>query len=92
MDDDIQEKLEERLAHIKMRRLEAVNESLNNSIERKRIPVSSASYMILNYVKETPDYLLPDVWPLPADKYKYRSSRGQRGQDLDNASGCCVIT
>lgn len=37
--------IEERIAQIKLRRLEDINESLNASIQRKRITVSNASYL-----------------------------------------------
>lgn len=37
--------IDERIAQIKLRRLENINESLNAAIERKRITVSNASYL-----------------------------------------------
>lgn len=46
---------------------------------------------ILNYIKETPDYLLTDVWPAPPEQYKYRQLVRRSGLRKE-ARGCCTIT
>ncbi|CAK7902510.1 guanine nucleotide-binding protein subunit gamma [[Candida] anglica] len=90
---DVNESIQERINIIKLRRIEELNARLRKTLLRERISASNASYLIINYTKETPDYLVPSLWPMTTEQNKYRRSR-QTIRPISNSNdvGCCTIT
>ncbi|CAK9442252.1 uncharacterized protein LODBEIA_P59950 [Lodderomyces beijingensis] len=83
---------------IKLQRIQAMNIRLSDTLKRERIPASKASELIISFVEETPDYLIPYNWKLPADQNKFAryqqfkilNQRGSRSVG-GGAAGCCTI-
>ncbi|KZT71415.1 putative guanine nucleotide-binding protein gamma subunit [Daedalea quercina L-15889] len=49
-------------SELKLRRLLEHNQRLREDLARPRIRVSEASVSLINYCKNTKDYLVPSVW------------------------------
>ena len=87
--------MEYQIGLIKLKRIQEFNEKLKNDLRRERIPASTASGLLINYVEETPDYLIPYNWSLPPDqnkfaKYKNLKQHYNANKHFDK-SGCCTI-
>lgn len=86
---DSNQALQERIALIKLKRIELLNDKLIESLSRNRIPASNASYLILSHIEETKDYLVPCLHVLPIERNKYAQYKMKRKSA--KATGCCTI-
>ncbi|EER31345.1 predicted protein [Candida tropicalis MYA-3404] len=80
---------------IRLKRVQEFNNRLTEALQRERIPASTASGLIINYVEETPDYLIPYNWSLPPDQNKFAKYKALKqhysGNRRSDVVGCCTI-
>ncbi|RCK65705.1 Guanine nucleotide-binding protein subunit gamma [Candida viswanathii] len=80
---------------IRLKRIQELNNRLKVALQRERIPASTASGLIINYVEETPDYLIPYNWSLPPDQNKFAKYRNLKqlygNSKRSESAGCCTI-
>ncbi|CAX40709.1 G protein gamma subunit, putative [Candida dubliniensis CD36] len=87
------EQIEYQIQVIRLKRIQELTNRLKLALQRERIPASTASGLIINYVEETPDYLIPYNWSLPPDQNrfaKYKQLRNARNSTQATV-GCCTI-
>ncbi|KAI5959809.1 STE18 [Candida pseudojiufengensis] len=89
--------IENQIQVIKLKRIKELNNRLTQTLKRERIPVSKSSALIIKYVEETPDYLIPYNWKLPNDQNKflnyqnYKALHGNTNKRAGSGGGCCTI-
>ncbi|CAI5760322.1 unnamed protein product [Candida verbasci] len=83
--------IESQIYIIKLKRMEALNTRLNDMLKRERIPASIASNLIVNFISETPDYLIPFNWTLPPDQNKFAKYKKLKNSKSRNKKDCCTI-
>jgi len=71
------------MAELKLRRLTELNARLREDLERPRIKVSEACTSMINYTRNTKDFMVPSLWGT-VDKREDPYAPQQSG-------GCCVI-
>ncbi|AOW30539.1 hypothetical protein MG5_05098 [Candida albicans P57072] len=87
------EQIEYQIQVIRLKRIQELTNRLKLALQRERIPASTASGLIISYVEETPDYLIPYNWSLPPDQNrfaKYKQLRNARNSSQATV-GCCTI-
>jgi len=91
--EDKSEALSNRIAEIKLRRIQEFNSRLKEALLRDRIPASNASLLITNYVQDTPDYIIPSLWKLQPEQNKFKQYERFRKlrQANSDSSNCCTI-
>ncbi|KAK6464325.1 hypothetical protein DFJ63DRAFT_68416 [Scheffersomyces coipomensis] len=60
-----------RIAVIKLKRIEELNNRLKETLRRERIPASNSCLLLINHMQETPDYLIPYMYKLPIEQNKF---------------------
>ncbi|RLV91208.1 Guanine nucleotide-binding protein subunit gamma [Spathaspora sp. JA1] len=77
---------------IKLKRIQELITRLEDNLNRERIPASKACELIINYVEETPDYLIPYNWKLPPERNKFIKYKNYQMMKSKANGGCCTIT
>lgn len=80
--------MEERILMLKLRRIEQLNDKLRDALKRDRIPTSRAAMLIIESACDTPDPLVPAVWPLEGNGYRMQTQLLMQSQ---KSSDCCCI-
>lgn len=87
---DSNQALQDRIALIKLKRIEQLNDKLLENLSRNRITASNASYLILKHIEETPDYLIPCLHRLPAEDNRWLQYQNRKKSSRPSP-GCCTI-
>ncbi|KAF8477575.1 GGL domain-containing protein [Kalaharituber pfeilii] len=72
------------MAELKLRRLTELNIRLREDLDRPRVKVSEACQSMINYTKNTKDFMVPSTWG-QVDKKDDPYAPQQK-------TGCCVIS
>ncbi|EGW30024.1 uncharacterized protein SPAPADRAFT_144386 [Spathaspora passalidarum NRRL Y-27907] len=81
----------EQIQILKLKRIKELINRLEESLNRERIPASNACELIINYVEETPDYLIPYNWKLPPERNKFAQYQKYQMMKPKRPSGCCTV-
>lgn len=80
--------MEERILMLKLRRIEQLNDKLRGALKRDRIPTSRAAMLIIESARDTPDPLVPSVWPTELNRYRMQD---QHNLESHKSPDCCCI-
>ncbi|KAH3685290.1 hypothetical protein WICPIJ_003764 [Wickerhamomyces pijperi] len=93
--------IQQKLLTLKLKRINELNTNLKDLLNKDRIYASNASYLTINYVTNTKDYTIPEVWgSLNPGENPFRGNnqiRGRQNQNSKNGgggdgdAGCCSI-
>ncbi|KAK6205292.1 Ste18 protein [Scheffersomyces amazonensis] len=90
--------ISDRIAVIKLKRIQELNNRLKDTLRRERIPASNACLLLINYIQETPDYLIPYIFKLPLEQNKYARYQtlknlkaNSKNTSNGGGAGCCII-
>lgn len=71
------------MQELKLRRLTELNARLREDLERPRVKVSEACASMINYTKNTKDFMVPATWG--------HVGKGEDPYAPQNPNGCCTI-